>query len=77
MKVTIVSPEKRLFEGECNAVKLPGKKGRFEVLNGHAPLISILVSGKISCAGEKSFDVDIAGGFVEIGNNIVSICVEA
>ena len=32
MKVTIVSPEKTLFEGEVEGVKLPGAKGRFEVL---------------------------------------------
>lgn len=39
MKVTIVSPEKILYEGDAESIKLPGTKGRFEVLNRHAPII--------------------------------------
>ena len=42
MKVTIVSPERVLFEGEADGVKVPGEKGRFEILKGHAPIISTL-----------------------------------
>ncbi|MFR1987678.1 MAG: F0F1 ATP synthase subunit epsilon [Prevotellamassilia sp.] len=76
MKVTIVSPEKILFDGEAAAVKLPGEKGRFEVLEHHAPIISTLVQGRISCEGENPFEMDIQGGFVEISRNVVSICVE-
>mgnify|MGYP002521988960 CR=1 FL=1 len=42
MKVIIVSPEKTLYDAEVNGVKLPGTKGRFEILKGHAPIISTL-----------------------------------
>lgn len=76
MRVTIVSPEKTLFEGLCAGIKLPGTQGRFEVLEGHAPIISTLSAGTISCIGEDSFEVDVQSGFVEVARDIVSVCVE-
>lgn len=76
MKVTIVSPEKTLFEGEVDGVKLPGAQGQFEVLKGHAPLISTLTNGKVECLGNEPFEVNVSSGFVEVANNTVSICVE-
>ena len=76
MKVTIVSPEKTLFEGEADGVKLPGEMGRFEVLKGHAPIISSLTEGEVVCEGSQPFGVKVSGGFVEVALNEVTICVE-
>lgn len=76
MKVTIVSPEKTLYEGEAEGVKLPGAQGLFEVLKGHAPLISTLTNGKVECLGKEPFEVNVNSGFVEVAHNAVSICVE-
>ena len=76
MKVTIVSPEKTLFQGEADGVKLPGAQGKFEVLNGHAPLISTLAAGTVECLGTEPFQVTVSGGFVEVANNAISVCVE-
>ncbi len=76
MKVTVVSPEKTLYTGEAEGVKLPGELGRFEVLENHAPLISTLVEGRVQCRGGEDFSVDIKGGFVEVARNEVSVCVE-
>ncbi len=76
MKVTVVSPEKTLYTGEAEGVKLPGELGRFEVLENHAPLISTLVEGRVQCRGVEDFSVDIKGGFVEVARNEVSVCVE-
>ena len=42
MHLTIVSPEKILYEGEATVVAVPGTKGAFEVLDNHAPIISSL-----------------------------------
>ena len=68
MKVTIVSPEKTLYEAEADGVKFPGALGQFEVLNGHAPIIE--------CKGSSPFKISISGGFVEVENNVVLACVE-
>lgn len=76
MKVTIVSPEKTLYDAEADGVKLPGVCGRFEILQGHAPIISTLAEGDVECLGQNPFKVAITGGFVEMAHNVVSICVE-
>lgn len=76
MKVIIVSPERTLYEGEADGVKLPGTKGRFEVLQGHAPLISTLKEGTVECVGKEPFSVAVTGGFVEVAQDVVSVCVE-
>lgn len=76
MKVTIVSPEKTLYQGEATGVKLPGTQGRFEVLQGHAPIISTLTNGKVEMMGDQPFEVTVRGGFVEVARDVVSVCVE-
>lgn len=76
MKVVIVSPEKTLFENEATSVKLPGSQGRFEVLEGHAPIVSTLAKGEVACLGAHPFEVKIIGGFVEVARDVVSVCVE-
>lgn len=77
MHVTIVSPEKTLFAGEATSVTAPGGKGRFEVLENHAPIISNLVSGTVSVKGKEPYEIDVKGGFIEVAHNEVSLCVEA
>lgn len=77
LNLTIVSPEKTLFEGEVGLVTLPGTWGSFTVLPEHAPIISSLESGKIyySVNGQMH-SLQIKSGFVELKNNRMSICVE-
>ena len=47
MNLEIITPESRIFEGEVDAVRLPGKEGLFQILNGHAPMISTLQEGEV------------------------------
>ena len=76
MKVTVVSPERIVFSGEVDSVAVPGAKGRFEILNNHAPIASALTAGKVVCSGKETLELDILGGFVEVARNEVSVCVE-
>ncbi len=76
LHVTIVSPEQTLFEGQVDSLTVPGEKGRFEVLKGHAPIISSLTAGSVVCTGEESCELKISGGFIEVAHNRVSLCVE-
>lgn len=76
MKVTVVSPERIVFSGEVDSVAVPGVKGRFEILNNHAPIVSALTAGKVVCSGKETLELDILGGFVEVACNEVSVCVE-
>lgn len=77
MKLTIISPEKIVFEGTTKKVKVPGSECPFEILEGHAPIISSLRSGEIAYveAGEDK-SIRIKCGFVEVSYNEVVICVE-
>ena len=77
LKLKIVSPERVEFEGKVISVTVPGTMGRFEVLVNHAPIISTLQKGYVEY-GVKGVKerLDILGGFVEVQQNVVSLCVE-
>jgi F-type H+-transporting ATPase subunit epsilon len=78
MHLDIITPEKVLFTGDIEIVKLPGTKGSFEVLINHAPLISTLTAGKIKVKdvnGVVSY-FEILSGVVEVLNNRVKVLVE-
>ncbi len=73
----VLSPERTLVHSAVDSVELPGTKGRFEVLKGHAALISSLEKGQVTySAGGRTDSVDISSGFVEINDNHVVACVE-
>ena len=76
LNVTVVSPEKTLFAGQVNCVFVPGKKGKFEILQNHAPIVSILTEGVVKCVGAETFEIAIKAGFVEVLDNEVSVCIE-
>ncbi len=75
MKLEIITPEKRLFDGKVKLVKVPGSKGSFEILNNHAPIISTLEKGTIKVITENDAQefFDIQSGIVEVKANIISI----
>lgn len=77
IKVRIISPEKELFNGEAEAVFLPGTLGEFEVLEAHAPIISSLTNGEIRLRrGGSEESVHIESGFVRTGRGEMTVCVE-
>lgn len=77
LKLKIVSPERVEFEGEVESVLVPGSLGQFEILNDHAPIISLLDKGKVEyTTHEGKNQLMILGGFVEVKKNEVSLCVE-
>jgi len=73
LSLKIVSPEKIEFTGEVDSVKVPGTKGNFEILTGHAPIISTLQKGVVEYDGKQ---LEILGGFVSVQQDEVSLCIE-
>jgi F-type H+-transporting ATPase subunit epsilon len=47
MILEIVSPEAKLFSGEITSISVPGVDGNFQMLNNHAPIVSILQAGTV------------------------------
>lgn len=78
MKLEIITPDSSIFSGEVNLVQLPGIKGSFEILNNHAPLISILKKGviKIKDGNNQVKDFEVNGGVVEVNQNTVLVLAE-
>lgn len=52
MHVEIVSPEATLFAGEVTSVTVPGVDGEFQMLENHAPVVSLLQEGQVKLQGE-------------------------
>lgn len=79
MHMDIVTPDRRVVVGETEDVIIPGAEGEFEVLKGHAPLLTILGTGILSFkAGGKETRLMVSGGFVEIdGDRITLLCESA
>lgn len=77
LTVSIYSPEKMLLEESAVSVGLPGKKGSFTVLRGHANLVAELEAGIVHVqtgSREELYVVD--SGFAEVKNNKVIVLVE-
>ena len=77
IRLIILSPEETLLDTVVDAVTLPGTVRPFEVLPGHAPIISSLDKGKITWrTGTEEDSLEIASGFVEVKDNQVVTAVE-
>ena len=77
LKLRIVSPEKVVYDGPIESIKVPGSLGSFEILDKHAPIISSLTNGVVEYKNNGGVhNLNIEGGFVEVKKNEVSLCVE-
>ena len=65
MYLEIVSPEATLFSGEVTSVTVPGVNGEFEILENHAPIVSILKEGDVKVAGSVQLKEDVASKFTK------------
>ena len=79
LKLTILSPERRLLESvTVEEVTLPTSEGQIQILPGHAPMIGVLETGlfhyRIPSQGPSSGV--LSTGFFEVKNNEVSLMAE-
>lgn len=59
MYLEIVTPEEVVFGAEVEAVKVPGISGEFQMLNHHAPIVSLLVEGEVKINLASSAEVNL------------------
>lgn len=76
IKVEIYTPgDSRSFEAD--AVFLPGTEGAFEVLPGHADIISALAAGDVRWrSGATEEKMTVKGGIVRVERNLMQICAQ-
>jgi F-type H+-transporting ATPase subunit epsilon len=79
MHVEIITPDKAAFSGEASSVILPGVNGYFEILDGHAPLVGLLMSGEVRIKTKDQPEVllGIGSGVVEVTKNKVSLLADS
>jgi F-type H+-transporting ATPase subunit epsilon len=69
MYLEIVSPEATLFSGEVTSINVPGVNGGFEMLNNHAPIISLLKEGYIKISGNIELKEEVKAKFTKGDKN--------
>lgn len=79
ISLKILTVEKTVFEGEVSSLIAPGTVGYFEILSGHAAMISTLQPGRLVlklASGEKSVYA-ISGGAFQVYQNRALILGQA
>ena len=77
IKVSVISPERTLFEGEVDSLVAPAFDGEVGILSGHAPMMTLLGQGELrlgSGAGARRFGV--TGGFLQVVDDQVRVVTE-
>jgi F-type H+-transporting ATPase subunit epsilon len=79
MKIEIITPDKKIFNGEIKSVRVPGKKGSFQVLNDHAPIISTLENGIVRMVDQEDIELtyEISGGVIEVKANKIILLADS
>ncbi|MDN3491804.1 F0F1 ATP synthase subunit epsilon [Winogradskyella bathintestinalis] len=71
MYLEIVSPEATLFSGEVTSVTVPGVNGEFQMLNNHAPIVSILKEGQVKVESKNiQLGKDVEAKFTKSDNGV-------
>ena len=79
MELTVLTPDKKIFEGKISRVSVPGTDGEFEVLDNHAPIVSSLGEGNVlinTVDNKTPISLIIQNGFIEVLDNKISLLVQ-
>ncbi len=83
LKVSLISPEAVLFEGDAESVVAPAFDGEVGILENHAPMMTLLGNGVLRLGGGggdagrgsgRRFNIE--GGFLQVVDNNVRIVTE-
>ncbi|MGB0505690.1 MAG: F0F1 ATP synthase subunit epsilon [Pikeienuella sp.] len=67
MTFELVSPERKLAEGEADMVIIPGMEGDLGAMPGHAPFLTTLRPGLVTVTdGSNTTEYFVTGGFAEV-----------
>ena len=78
LKVSVISPERTLFEGEVESLVAPAFDGEVGILTDHAPMMTLLGRGVLrlgggAAAGQRFV---VEGGFLQVLDNHVRVVTE-
>ena len=76
MYLEIVTPEATLYSGDVTSVAVPGVNGEFQMLDNHAPVVSILGKGNVKIFGNVQLDESVADKFTK-ENNVTLLAINS
>ena len=78
LKVSVISPERVLYEGEAASVVAPAFDGEVGILTRHAPMLTLLGRGtlRLSGAGGDARRFTVEGGFLQVADDHVRVVTE-
>ena len=77
MYLEILTPDKKVFEGNVVIATFPGADGSFQIMDNHAPLISLLKEGVVEYKSKEATNsLVITGGVVEVLKNKVVLLAD-
>jgi ATP synthase F1 epsilon subunit len=77
LTVSVISPEKVLFEGTVDAIVAPAFDGEVGILPQHAPMMTLLGKGELKLgSGGSAGRFQVEGGFLQVVNDTVRVVTE-
>ncbi|HEV8304111.1 MAG TPA: hypothetical protein VGQ25_04035 [Gemmatimonadales bacterium] len=74
MRVTVISPERSLFDGEADAVVAPAHDGQVGILRRHAPFMTLLGDGVLTVRNAGTATrFRVTGGFLQVAGDAVRV----
>ncbi|MFD2586559.1 F0F1 ATP synthase subunit epsilon [Croceitalea marina] len=77
MYLEIVSPEATLFAGEVTSVTVPGINGEFQMLQNHAPIVSLLQQGEVKVQGDITIEEEVQDKFAKGANGETVLAISS
>jgi F-type H+-transporting ATPase subunit epsilon len=74
VKVTVLSPKQVVFEGDAKSVFMPGDRAEFEILDHHAPIVSLLRRGEIAI--DWGMRIQVKRGVMKFDRNECLVLIE-
>ncbi|OOH87706.1 F0F1 ATP synthase subunit epsilon [Pasteurellaceae bacterium 15-036681] len=77
-ELTVVSAERKIFEGSVTSVRASGIDGELGVYAGHTPLLTAIKPGmvKFTLADGKEEFIYVSGGFLEVQPTVVTVLAD-
>jgi F-type H+-transporting ATPase subunit epsilon len=77
MRVTVVAPDRTVFEGDAAAVTAPAYDGQVGILPRHAPFVTLLGAGRLTVRGTDGTQTfQVRGGFLQVVDDTVRVVTE-
>lgn len=77
LRISVISPERTLFEGEVSSVTAPAFDGEVGILTSHAPMMTLLGKGTLRLGANGTQGVfAVEGGFLQVVDNQVRVVTE-